>query len=281
MKQVSKLSKILTKKFLIKEYIQNKKSLYQIGELLNCSHCTIRNYLIKNGISIRTHAEVCIKYSKILTKTFLIKEYVINKKTIKEIAKQVDCSYTAVRNNIELCKIKFRTNSEAQFLLERKGTKCPTYIDGRTNKKYYCKEADCNNEISYENHRNGQCRCESCSTKRKHKLGVLNSKGKYNPNFQGGLSNFPYPLEFSNKLKSKIRKRDNYTCQKCGITEKDYSMVYGNVLAVHHIDYNKENCKETNLTTLCNKCNSEVNFNRDYWTDYFNKRLYKNATCVV
>jgi len=41
----------------------------------------------------------------------------------------------------------------------------------------------------------------------------------------------------------------------------------GNV--IHHIDYNKLNCQSNNLICLCKKCNSKVNFNRDYWYAYF------------
>ena len=54
---------------------------------------------------------------------------------------------------------------------------------------------------------------------------------------------------------SNIRERDNYICQICS--------QYGNY--VHHIDYNKTNCNPNNLITLCIKCHSKTNFNREYW----------------
>lgn len=37
---------------------------------------------------------------------------------------------------------------------------------------------------------------------------------------------------------------------------------------------NKRCCecgKEENLTTLCRGCNNRVNYNKDYWKEYFNK----------
>ena len=86
-----------------------------------------------------------------------------------------------------------------------------------------------------------------------------------------------YPLEFDNFLKEQIRKRDNYICQKCGITEEEHLIVYGKVLCIHHIDYNKKNCKEKNLITLCNECNKRVNKNRNHWIDYFNTKLKKEV----
>ena len=53
-------------------------------------------------------------------------------------------------------------------------------------------------------------------------------------------------MEFSKDLKRRIKRRDNFTCQVCGITEARYRRK----LDIHHIDYNKGNNSETNLITL-------------------------------
>lgn len=44
-------------------------------------------------------------------------------------------------------------------------------------------------------------------------------------------------------------------------------------LTVHHIDYDKYNCNEQNLITLCRSCHPKTNFNRDYWKLFFRRRL--------
>jgi len=100
-------------------------------------------------------------------------------------------------------------------------------------------------------------------------------KGKNNPNWQNGIGKLPYPFEFNNELKLKIRKRDNYTCQNpnCNITEEEYIIVFGCKLSVHHIDYDKSNCLEDNLITLCNQCNAKANFNREYWQEYYKNKI--------
>jgi len=95
--------------------------------------------------------------------------------------------------------------------------------------------------------------------------------GKKNPMWQGGLTSKLYPSEFSNQLKELIRHRDGYKCQKCGMPEIEN----GRKLAIHHIDYNKENCKPNNLISLCNRCNLEVNTNRKKWMKYFNRKVKK------
>lgn len=91
-------------------------------------------------------------------------------------------------------------------------------------------------------------------------------KGKYvgalHPNWQGGISKLPYAPEFTNTLKLKIKQRDNFTCQHPNGSCKGW-------LTVHHIDYDKMNCKESNLIVLCVGHNASVNKNRKYWTEYF------------
>lgn len=75
------------------------------------------------------------------------------------------------------------------------------------------------------------------------------SSGNKNPRWKGGSSSSftYYNGKFTNKLKKSIRERDNYICQKCG--------EYGN--QVHHINYDKSNCNENNLITLCVKCHGK------------------------
>jgi len=52
----------------------------------------------------------------------------------------------------------------------------------------------------------------------KRKLSQLLS-GANNPQWLGGVSFEPYGLEFNDKLRERIRERDNYQCQGCGIPE--------------------------------------------------------------
>ena len=91
------------------------------------------------------------------------------------------------------------------------------------------------------------------------------------PNWLGGKSFEPYGIEFNNRLKEKIRKRDNYTCQECGYTQEQLRYK----LCVHHIDYNKQNNNLDNLITLCRSCHTKTNFRRKDWIDYFKNKVRK------
>lgn len=98
-------------------------------------------------------------------------------------------------------------------------------------------------------------------------------KGKDHPCYIDGTSS-PYPSIFNDKLKHKIRKRDHYICQNCGIAEKEQLIIYGKKLEIHHIDYSKDNCEEVNLISLCRACHAKTNFNREYWKTVFKEKIH-------
>ena len=91
-----------------------------------------------------------------------------------------------------------------------------------------------------------------------------------NPQWKGGISKLPYSIEFNKQLKYKIKERDKYTCQICNIIIKN-NMVNNKIqLIIHHINYDKQNCNEDNLISLCNSCHGKTTTeNRQYWKEYF------------
>jgi hypothetical protein len=77
--------------------------------------------------------------------------------------------------------------------------------------------------------------------------------------------NYPYSLDFNERLKELIRDRDNRQCQLCSLPEEENSRK----LPVHHIDYDRKNCDPRNLISLCDSCHSKTNFNRVKWASLF------------
>jgi len=148
-------------------------------------------------------------------------------------------------------------------------------FSGRTHKKNYKFKGSyksceiCGKEIRLNPSRERENRGRFCS---QYCYGISKKeslKGLQNPNWLGGVSKEPYPFIFSEELKEKIRNRDNYECKLCYITEEEHLIINGILLSIHHIDYDKHNCDENNLITLCTSCNARVNFNREYWKEYF------------
>lgn len=97
-------------------------------------------------------------------------------------------------------------------------------------------------------------------------MGIHRSKnynGENHPNWKGGASFAPYPVEWKKELKEKIRIRDNNKCFLCKKSDTDKR------LSIHHIDYDKNNLDPKNLISLCNRCHTKTNHNREYWMNIF------------
>lgn len=100
--------------------------------------------------------------------------------------------------------------------------------------------------------------------------------GDKHPAWVDGNCRNGYTSEFNPSLKKKIKQRDNYTCQLCGITEDQHRGRFNRALCVNHIDFDKKNCSEGNLNTLCIGCNTKINWDREYYTNYFKQTLITN-----
>lgn len=107
------------------------------------------------------------------------------------------------------------------------------------------------------------------------KIGIA-CAGERNGSWKGGISNEPYPIGFNSKLKEQIRARDNYTCQLCGVLQAECLQP----LCCHHIDYNKENILETNLISLCHRCNGKANTERAYFQMFFSAKIKELYGCI-
>jgi 5-methylcytosine-specific restriction endonuclease McrA len=194
--------------------------------------------------------------------------------------------------NIKICKNP-KCNKEFKSFISSNKKYCSDLCRKQNFKKYFC---ECGKEITKntkhcqecygksiagENHynykhgktRNNICidcgkhitfygvRCHSCAEKQR--------IGKLAPGYIHGKGYESYPVEFNDELREIIRKRDNYTCQNCSMTEGEHLIVRERILDIHHIDGNKENNNKENLITLCNSCNVRANFNKEHWQEFY------------
>ena len=65
------------------------------------------------------------------------------------------------------------------------------------------------------------------------------------------------------------------------MTQEEHFIVYGRNIEIHHIDYDRKNCGEDNLITLCKQCNLRANYNRDYWKNSYEEKTNKNPNARV
>ncbi len=99
--------------------------------------------------------------------------------------------------------------------------------------------------------------------------------GENHPLWKGGKSFEPYGIEFNNKLREQIRKRDNYRCQQC-FRHQDELFTKSRKrrkLSIHHVDFDKKNNNPENLISLCQNCHMQTNFDRKNWVTYFQNKI--------
>ena len=168
----------------------------------------------------------------------------------------VRCPYCSMKVKKDIKFVAKQFEKEGYKLLYNE------YKNKDTKLEYVCSNNHIHT-ISWHNWRSGH-RCPHCAN--------INNSGENNPNWKGGISCEPYCYEWSFKeFKEYIKERDNNRCLNPDC--------WGNInrLSIHHIDYDKKNCGQENLITLCASCNSRANKDREWhkaWYSVILQRRY-------
>jgi len=125
--------------------------------------------------------------------------------------------------------------------------------------------AECNSEFWCKESVVGKGDGKFCSLKCKYK----NQSGANSHFWKDGSALSPYGKGWNETLKTRIRIRDAYKCQICGVPQEECF----NALSVHHIDYDKNNNDMVNLITLCKSCHTKTNLNREHWSNHFTRKV--------
>ena len=213
---------------LQKMYIDEHRTMTEIGEILGCSGDTIRKNLKNNNIPIKPR----IQHRPLMNVD--LKEWYVNQKlSSTEIAKMYDVSHRTVLSELKRQNIPRRSLSESQFafknmqrniLLDNPEWLYEEYVTKRRSAKDIAAEIGHSARVvqkalkSFGIHVRGDSEA---------KIGLM--VGSSHPNWQNGKCSL-YALcreYFHTNLGPFAAKRDKYTCQKCGKTHC--------VLHIHHI----------------------------------------------
>jgi 5-methylcytosine-specific restriction endonuclease McrA len=192
-----------------------------------------------------------------ITKEIIEQLYIEENISAKEIANRYRCSNTTILNWIR--KFGFKDKIRIGYPKGRKNLKLSGNLSPTKRLEVQQKMRD--------NH-------YDCSGDKNPNYGATWMIGEGNPNWLGGISDNGYYWKFNEELKESIRNRDSNKCKECGLNKEDHYLKYNENLHVHHIDYNKDNCNEDNLITLCLKCNISANYNREQWETKFKGAKY-------
>ncbi len=206
------------------------RSAREIAKIMRRSYQTILNELHKNKITIRYSQKGKI------SKEFLIKEYLHDKKSTYQIGKETNRTSSIIRYWLNKYNIKIRKPSD--------------YPNPMLNKE--------RPDLSLRNRKNRGKNHPFYNKKRPEFSKKI--KGKNHPNWKGGISSRTDKLRHDNwgELKEwskKILRRDKYTCRICNKKGGD--------LEVHHIfplgRFPELISDIDNGLTLCKECHIKQN----------------------
>jgi len=102
-------------------------------------------------------------------------------------------------------------------------------------------------------------------------------KGNKNPAWKGGISFEPYCQVWKDKdYRKDIKEYYNYQCQN------PFCLCDSNNLVLHHIDYDKKNCKPDNIIPVCRSSNAKANMDRWFWQEIYEEIVrIKQEKCVT
>lgn len=80
---------------------------------------------------------------------------------------------------------------------------------------------------------------------------------------------------FTRSLKTKVKERDGWQCQECGIKARQLRQLHS-YLTIHHINFNHNDCRMENLITLCPLCHAKTNFVKQTWIRYYQEKMEIN-----
>lgn len=267
-------------------YIEEELSQRDIAELLNIGQTTIRRYMNKYNIPARSNKEG--KHTKVYQEKLQLLAQRYSKEYIKE--RYNTCQY---------CGQSFQVNSQTkhkkycskecliQSLQKPRPLDiceyCGKEIIQTTKRKFhrhYCDECKAKQVWKEKQKKRIMVNCSYCGKE----LSIIPSKfmanehhycntecmskdyigknvGELSATWKGGKGHHYIGGFYT--VRKIARKRDNYTCQRCGITEEEY----GQELSVHHIKLYREFEDKyeannlDNLICLCEPCHRFVHSN--------------------
>jgi len=133
----------------------------------------------------------------------------------------------------------------------------------------------------YTGNSQGKTCSESCQNlwirnneERKKKISFAFTGNKH-PNWNGGSSSASYRGVGWKAISERVRRRDGYKCQDCGISQDDY----GRSLDVHHIipfhQDGKNQNRLSNLVSLCKTCHMKAE-----WAYRKNNKMQESLICA-
>lgn len=156
------------KEWLCQQYLEEKRSMDEIAEIVGCDSSLVSRALTSFDIPTRTPSEVQKKKIHV-DKEWLWQEYIGKKTGSPEIAKKFGCSAVAIRNALKRFNIPIRTRGEARRQYEvDEGWLRQKYLEEKLSMQKIAKIVGCNRATVWNALRRCGIPIRSLSEARKH-----------------------------------------------------------------------------------------------------------------
>jgi transposase-like protein len=248
----------LTLEFLQREYIEKKRTMSDIALEVRCHPTGVRDSLIRFGIPLRGVKEANrLKHGKMISAEFLQLEYVEKKRSVPDIARELQCSESTVFKWMDEHKIERRSIQLSKLLAGEH----PEISREVLEREYYQNKKGCSEiaDMLGSTRENVRCwmRYYGMKARSMPEAVSIAASGPRNPHYYDGRfaerAGMRATAQFRN-LKKAVFARDNYTCQLCGHQEPACP-TRKEMLEYQHITRNMDRFFDpTNGICLCNRC---------------------------
>lgn len=201
---------------------------------------------------------------------WLKEKYIDMKLSMPKIAEMCDCYPTTIKRWLDKFDIETRGYGDSKYHDDLGGKNNPFY--GETHSDETKRKLSKSMKKVWRDGKVREKREEWLETEEAKKIATENlpdnNEGKNNGNWKGGVYEKYYDGTYGwkwTKIREKVLERDNYECQKCGLSNHEHINKYKQGLQIHHkIEYPKS--KEhnlDNLISLCVVCHNKVHANKN------------------
>jgi predicted DNA-binding protein YlxM (UPF0122 family) len=241
-------------------YHERGMSQREIAEALNCRRQTILKWMNRFDIEARSTG-IHQTPKPLQDPEWLRQQHHELDLSFSEIAEKVDCSARTVSAALDRHNIDKRRrdwiDGETRDILRSEDRLRSLYVDEELSSSETAERIGCSqNAVMY--------------WLRKHNIETRESggrSGENHPNWkppEERASNRDYYSKRWQEIRRNVLDRDNYTCQRCGMTNNDSEDCYDRGLNIHHIeplthfDSRKEADELSNLLAVCIGCHNDI-----------------------
>jgi transposase-like protein len=248
----------LTREFLEREYVEKRRSTTSIALEVGCHSTGVRDTLIRFGIPLRGVKEAMrLEQGKLISAEYLQREYVEKKRSVPDLARELQCSETNVFKWMDENRIN-RRSIQLSKLLTGEHPEIPRDVLER---EYYQNKKSCSEIADMLGSTRGNVRCwmryYGMKARDRAEAVGLTASGPRNPHYYDGRfaerAGMRATAQFRN-LKKAVFARDGYTCQLCGHQPSEHP-TRKEMLEYQHITRDMDRFFDpTNGICLCNRC---------------------------